>query len=66
MCLHGDNIITFKDAKKLGEGSFGTAILANFIVEPDKCLPLVPPGKNLDEMILANDDNIILTGDAPN
>lgn len=41
-------------------------IIGNFIVEPDKCLPLVPPGKNLDEMILTSNNNIQLTGDAPN
>jgi acetolactate synthase I/II/III large subunit len=41
-------------------------ILGNFIVEPDKCLPLVAPGKNLDEMILTDDEDILLTGEAPN
>ena len=41
-------------------------ILANFIVEPDKCLPLVAPGKNLNEMILNDDEEILLTGEAPN
>ena len=41
-------------------------ILANFIVEPDKCLPLVAPGKNLDEMILNYDEEILLSGEAPN
>tara|TARA_Y100000389_G_scaffold55048_1_gene50944 strand:+ start:2022 stop:3761 length:1740 start_codon:yes stop_codon:yes gene_type:complete len=41
-------------------------ILGNFIVEPDKCLPLVAPGKNLDEMILTYDEEILLTGEAPN
>ncbi len=40
-------------------------VIANFIVEPDKCFPLVPPGKNLDEMLL-EDSNIKLTGSAPN
>ena len=40
-------------------------ILANFIVEPDKCYPLVPPGKNLDEMLLKETGNK-LTGIAPN
>lgn len=41
-------------------------ILGNFIVKPDKCLPLVAPGKNLDEMILEDDEEILLTGEAPN
>ena len=41
-------------------------ILGNFIVEPDKCLPLVAPGKNLDEMILTDEEEILLTGEAPN
>ena len=41
-------------------------ILGNFIVEPDKCLPLVAPGKNLHEMILQDDEEILLTGEAPN
>ena len=41
-------------------------ILGNFIVEPDKCLPLVAPGKNLDEMILTDNEDILLTGEAPN
>ena len=40
-------------------------VIANFVVEPDKCFPLVPPGKNLDEMLLEN-SNIKLTGSAPN
>ena len=40
-------------------------ILANFVVEPDKCYPLVPPGKNLDEMLLKETSNK-LTGIAPN
>lgn len=40
-------------------------ILANFIVEPDKCYPLVPPGKNLDEMLLKETGDK-LTGIAPN
>lgn len=40
-------------------------ILANFIVEPDKCYPLVPPGKNLDEMLLKESSDK-LTGIAPN
>ena len=40
-------------------------ILANFIVEPDKCYPLVPPGKNLDEMLLKESGDK-LTGIAPN
>lgn len=61
-CDHPDNLNTVVNEFIEYDGP----ILANFIVEPDKCLPLVPPGKNLDEMILANDDNMILTGDAPN
>mgnify|MGYP001182708861 FL=1 len=40
-------------------------ILANFVVEPDKCYPLVPPGKNLDEMLLKETGDR-LTGIAPN
>ena len=44
----------------------GFPIIANFIVEPDICLPLVPPGKNLDEMILTNPKDVQLTGIAPN
>jgi hypothetical protein len=37
-------------------------------VEYDYCLPLIAPGKNLDDMILYNDNNIIKMtdmGDAP-
>ena len=41
-------------------------IIANFIVEPDICLPLVPPGNNLDDMILSNPENQKLDGIAPN
>ena len=41
-------------------------ILANFIVKPDICLPLVAPGKNLDEMLLQDIKNIKLEGLAPN
>lgn len=41
-------------------------ILCNVIVESELCLPLVAPGKALDDMILLNDDNIKLTGESPN
>ena len=42
-------------------------ILCNAIVESDLCLPLVAPGKALDEMITLNNytDNNKLTGNAP-
>ena len=32
-------------------------ILCDFVVEPDMCLPLVSPGKSLDEMLLRKDEN---------
>ena len=41
-------------------------VIANFIVEPDICLPLVPPGNNLDDMILTNPNDTQLKGIAPN
>ena len=41
-------------------------ILCNVYVESELCLPLVIPGKALDDMILLNNDNIKLTGDSPN
>lgn len=41
-------------------------ILCNVIVKSDLCLPLVAPGKALDDMILLNDNNIKLTGESPN
>ena len=61
-CEHPDNLDNIVNEFIEYDGP----ILANFIVEPDKCLPLVPPGKNLDEMILSSNDIIVLTGDAPN
>jgi len=41
-------------------------ILCNVIVDSELCLPLVAPGKALDDMILLNCDNIKLTGESPN
>ena len=40
-------------------------ILCEFDVERDICLPLVSPGKALDEMILPNDKIVGLEGEAP-
>ena len=62
MCDHPDDL-----SDKIDEFlSYEGPIIANFIVEPDICLPLVPPGKNLDEMILTNPKDVQLTGIAPN
>jgi len=62
MCDHPDDL-----SDKIDEFlSYDGPIIANFIVEPDICLPLVPPGKNLDEMILTNPKDVQLTGIAPN
>ena len=62
MCDHPDDL-----PHKIDEFlSYDGPIIANFIVEPDICLPLVPPGKNLDEMILTNPKDVQLTGIAPN
>ena len=46
-------------------------VLCEFKVEKDICLPLVGPGKALDEMILFDDyhnnsSQLELTGEAPN
>lgn len=42
-------------------------IIGNFIVKPDYCLPLVAPGKQLDDMILEPPrDNTQFSGNAPN
>ena len=38
--------------------------LCEFDIERDICLPLVPPGNALDDMILVNDSKNI-KGDAP-
>jgi len=60
-CSHPDNL-----EEKVKEFiDYDGPIIANFVVEPDKCFPLVPPGKNLHEMLL-EDTNVKLTGDAPN
>jgi len=60
-CDHPDNL-----KEKIREFiDYDGPIIANFIVEPDKCFPLVPPGKNLDEMLL-EDTNVKLTGVVPN
>ena len=40
-------------------------ILCNFKTETDMCLPLVGPGKALDDMIL-DKNNILVSGSAPN
>tara|TARA_B110000263_G_scaffold248269_1_gene262782 strand:+ start:130 stop:1914 length:1785 start_codon:yes stop_codon:yes gene_type:complete len=45
-----------------------SSIICEMDVEYDYCLPLIAPGKNLDDMILYNDNNIIKMtdmGDAP-
>ena len=41
-------------------------ILCNVIVNSELCLPLVAPGKALNDMILLNSDDIKLTGESPN
>tara|TARA_B110000208_G_scaffold133788_1_gene161895 strand:- start:3317 stop:5089 length:1773 start_codon:yes stop_codon:yes gene_type:complete len=41
-------------------------VLVNCIIEPDMCMPLVSPGKGLDEMITYDSQNITITGEAPN
>jgi len=41
-------------------------VLVNCIVEPDMCIPLVPPGNALDKMLMSDDVTITLKGDAPN
>lgn len=40
-------------------------ILCNVIVQPDLCLPLVAPGKALDDLILLNNNINKLEGEAP-
>ena len=40
-------------------------IICEIKTEPDLCLPLVPPGNALDDMILLNNDTIQLDGEAP-
>ena len=48
------------------------AILVDFTIKPDICLPLVSPGKALDDMILFDDyhkskiSKLQLSGLAPN
>ena len=45
--------------------NFNGPILCNAFVESDLCLPLVAPGKALDDMILLNNNQPILSGIAP-
>jgi acetolactate synthase-1/2/3 large subunit len=45
--------------------NYDKAILCNVHVESDLCLPLVAPGKALDDMILLNDQQHELNGIAP-
>lgn len=40
--------------------NYPNSILCEFKIEQDMCLPLVGPGKALDDMILPGDDNIII------
>ena len=40
-------------------------VLVNFKVEPDFCLPLVPPGNGIDEMIIDRNDLKPMKGLAP-
>ena len=40
-------------------------ILVEFDIEPDICLPLVAPGKKLDDMITAYEDVLPMEGLAP-
>jgi len=40
-------------------------VLVEFKIEPDICLPLVAPGKNLDEMITDYSDVLPMEGIAP-
>jgi acetolactate synthase-1/2/3 large subunit len=46
--------------------NYNGPILCNVIVESDLCLPLVAPGKALDDMILLNTRQIKLDGLSPN
>lgn len=46
--------------------NYNGPILCNVIVESDLCLPLVAPGKALDDMILLNTQEIKLSGLSPN
>tara|TARA_B110000208_G_C11786162_1_gene435695 strand:- start:1297 stop:3075 length:1779 start_codon:yes stop_codon:yes gene_type:complete len=45
---------------------FNNPVLVDFRVKPDICLPLVAPGKNLDEMILNETQTNKMKGLAPN
>jgi acetolactate synthase-1/2/3 large subunit len=45
--------------------SYDKAIVCDFRVVPNLCLPLVSPGSSLDDMVLFNDKNIIMKTDLP-
>lgn len=55
--LYCDNLIELDTTIKLALEYEGP-ILVNFKIKPDMCLPLVAPGKALDDMILKDTDNI--------
>ena len=46
--------------------NFDGPILCNVIVNSELCLPLVAPGKALDDMILLNDKQFTLSGQSQN
>ena len=60
------NIYEMNKAISLAINDVDNPILFDCRVQPDICLPLVAPGKNLDDMILNDDQKIILDGLAPN
>lgn len=66
--IHSVSISNQKELKNKIEYvlKYDGPILCNVIVKSDLCLPLVAPGKALDDMILLNDNNIKLTGESPN
>lgn len=45
--------------------TYDKAIVCDFRVIPNLCLPLVSPGSGLDDMVLFNDKNIIMKTDLP-
>ena len=45
--------------------NYDKAIVCDFRVVPNLCLPLVSPGSALDDMVLFNDKNIIMKTDLP-
>jgi acetolactate synthase-1/2/3 large subunit len=65
--IHSVNLSKQSDLEEITDYviKYDGPILCNATVESDLCLPLVGPGKALDDMILLNDKQYNVIGDAP-